>query len=366
MELIINIKDNKFFKVSFGIILILIILILINQVPFITRAFRIITSLFIIPMLLGGFLYYLLRPLVKILTRFLKYKTVAIFISFIIILTIIIFIIYFGGNIITEQTKNLANQLSDYYYSQTIPVEKDNIFFEVGNRVMEYLKRFNIQERLSNFIGSLVEVVKNNIFGIFTTLTNIGTVIVLIPFVVYYLLKDDLKIKNTLVRYLPSDKQEINKLIKKIDDTLSKYIIGQIFVAFILGVLTYIGFLIIGLPNALILSAIVMVTSFIPFLGAILGILPAIFIGISHSFLLVIKIIIVLIVVQQIEGNIIQPRVQGKRLKIHPLVVIFTVLIFITLFGFIGALYAVPAYAVARVIFVEYHDKYMMSKQNNG
>lgn len=366
MELIINITDNKFFKVSFGIILILIILILINQVPFITRAFRIITSLFIIPMLLGGFLYYLLRPLVKILTKFLKYKTVAIFISFIIILAVIVFIIYFGGNIITEQTKNLANQLSDYYYSQTIPVEKDNIFFEVGSRVMEYLERFNIQERISNFIGNLVEVVRNNIFGIFTTLTNIGTVIVLIPFVVYYLLKDDLKIKNAIVRYLPPDKQkEINTLIKKIDDTLSKYIIGQIFVAFILGVLTYIGFLIIGLPNALILSAIVMVTSFIPFLGPILGILPAVFIGISHSFLLVIKIIIVLIVVQQIEGNIIQPRVQGKRLKIHPLVVIFTVLIFITLFGFIGALYAVPAYAVGRVIFVEYHDKYMMSKQNN-
>lgn len=361
-----NVFNNKFFKYSLAIIFILIIFILMNQITFIIRAFRIITSLLIIPLLLGGFLYYLLRPIVDFLTKYLKYRVLAIFISFILIITLIVFIIYFGGNIITEQTRNLINQFSNYYYSDAGIPDENNLVYKIGTQVMEYLERFNIQERISEFMENILGVIRNNIFGIFTTLTNIGTVIVLIPFVVYYLLKDDKKIKKSILAYIPENNRKfIDRMIKKVDQTLSKYITGQVLVALMLGILTYIGFMIISLPNALILSAIVMVTSFIPFLGPILGIIPAVFIGISESFLMVVKIILVLIIVQQIEGNIIQPKVQGNRLKIHPLIVIFMVLIFITLFGFIGALYAVPAYAVGRVIFIEYHGKYIMSKSSN-
>jgi len=364
--IISNIFNSRFFKISIGTILILIILILLRQVTFFTRAFRIVTSLFIIPMLLGGFLYYLLRPLVEFLTRYLKFKGIAIFISFIMIITLIVFIVYFGGNIITQQTRNIINQFQDYYYSQSPTPKEDNMFFKVGTQIMEYLERFNIQERLSTFLENMVDVVRNNIFGIFTTLTNIGTVIVLIPFVVYYLLKDDHHMKVSLLAYFPENKREhMDKILNKVDQTLSRYIRGQVLVALMLGILTYIGFIIIGVPNAIILSAIVMVTSFIPFLGPIIGILPAVFIGISHSFVMVFQIILVLIIVQQIEGNIIQPKVQGKRLKIHPLIVIFMVLIFITLFGFIGALYAVPAYAVGRVLFQEYHKKYFAVDYTN-
>lgn len=366
MVSISNILSSRFFKISFGIILILTIFILLQQVSFFIRAFRIITSLFIIPMLLGGFLYYLLRPMVNFLTKYLKFRTLSIFISFAFIVTLIIFVAYFGGNIITEQTRNLIDQFSDYYYSEASVPTEDNPFLKIGTQVMDYLEQFNIQERLSTFLENMVDVVRNNIFGIFTTLTNIGTVIILIPFVVYYLLKDDHRMKSAFLSYVPIEKRHhIKRILDKIDNTLSKYITGQVLVAFMLGILTYIGFSIIGLPNALILSAIVMITSFIPFLGPILGILPAVFIGISHSFIMVFQIILVLVIVQQIEGNLIQPKVQGTRLKIHPLIVIFMVLIFITLFGFIGALYAVPAYAVARVLFLEYHGRYIMSERKN-
>ncbi|MBS3810911.1 MAG: AI-2E family transporter [Halanaerobiales bacterium] len=356
--IISKILESKFFKVCLAIILILVIIILVKQVTFFIKTFRIITSLFIIPMLLGGFVYYLIRPMVDFLTKYVKYRQVAMLISFIFLIGLVVFVIYFGGNIITEQSRNLVKQFTNYYYSDLQLPEEDNFFFEVGTQIMEYLERFNIQERFSSFLENLLEIIKNNIFGIFTTLTNIGTVIILIPFVVYYLLKDDHKIKESFLLYCPTNKKDdIDRLLTKIDITLSKYIRGQVLIAFILGVLTYIGFIIIGLSNALILSVIVMVTSLIPFLGPILGILPAVFIGMSQSLLMVIKIILVLLIVQQIEGNIIQPNVQGSRLKIHPLVVIFMVLIFITLFGFIGALYAVPTYAVAKVILSEYYGK---------
>ena len=106
-------------------------------------------------------------------------------------------------------------------------------------------------------------------------------------------------------------------MLAEADHTLAQYITGQLLVALILGILSFIGYLIIGLPNALILTLIIMVTSFIPFIGAIVGALPAVLIGITSSFSLALKTIIVLIVVQQLEGNLITPD-PSSRLQIHP------------------------------------------------
>jgi predicted PurR-regulated permease PerM len=61
--------------------------------------------------------------------------------------------------------------------------------------------------------------------------------------------------------------------------------------------------------------------------------------------------------VQQLEGNVLRPKIQGDRLKIHPLVIIFMVIIFVIIFGFLGSLFAVPAYVILRIIFQEFEMK---------
>ena len=142
-------------------------------------------------------------------------------------------------------------------------------------------------------------------------------------------------------------------ILVEADQTLAQYITGQLIVALIEGSLALIGYLIIGLPNALILALTITVTAFIPFIGAILGALPAILIGITSSFSQALKVVIVLIVVNQLENNLIAPRLHGSRLKIHPLIVILVVMAFVTVFGFLGALFAVPSYVVARVLYRE-------------
>ncbi|MFW6310732.1 MAG: AI-2E family transporter, partial [Nanoarchaeota archaeon] len=143
-------------------------------------------------------------------------------------------------------------------------------------------------------------------------------------------------------------RQLINKVAQNIDDTLSRYIGGQIIVALILGILTLIGYLIIGLPNVFILSLFATILSFIPFIGPILGVIPAILIALTTSLIMVLKVLIVMVIVQQLEGNVIQPMIQGKRLNIHNLIIIFMVTIFIIVFGFLGSLFAVPFYASMR------------------
>ena len=168
----------------------------------------------------------------------------------------------------------------------------------------------------------------------------------------FYLLKDDQKIFDNFIKIVPeSKKRKVEKLAEEVDQLLSIFISSQLVVAFFLGLVMFIGFLIIGLPNAVALSFIAMITSLIPIIGPFFGSLPAAFVAITNSWALFLGVLIIILVAQYLEGNVIRPLVQGKRMEIHPIVVLFVVLSGVYLFGFIGALTAVPLYAVLRLLF---------------
>ncbi|MFW6287334.1 MAG: AI-2E family transporter [bacterium] len=354
--------ENRFFKISIGIILILLILFLFNQIDYIFGPLRALFAFLIIPFLLSLFLYYLLRPLVNFLTKKVKFKSLAILLTFFLLVTMIVIISFFGGSIIQTQIKSLSKQFENF------PTNYESITQSITNaiddqRIMNFVESYQIEEKIATFVESVLDGIRNNMLGFFSKVTNIGTIIVLIPLILFYFLKDDKNIYQSTLKLFPENRRKrAEDIIRNVDDTLSKYIGGQLIVAVIIGVLTYIGYLIIGMPNALILSIITMITSFIPFIGPILGILPALLIGITTNLFMVVKILLVLIVTQQIEGNIIQPKIQGNRLSIHPLMVIIVVLSFVMLFGFLGALFAVPIYAVVRVIVGDIYQDRVLSK----
>jgi predicted PurR-regulated permease PerM len=284
--------------------------------------------------------------MVRFLTKYVRSKSLSIIITFLLVILLIVTVSYFGGNIIQNQLKSLTNLFSNYYVSVR------NGLRSIDNEIiLHYIEKYKIEEKLSSFVASLFTGIRNNFQGFFSTVTNIGTIIILIPFILYYFLKDDYSMYQGLLAIIPAKIKKIGGVVLiEADHTLAQYIIGQLMVALVLGILSFIAYLIIGLPNALILSLIIMVTSFIPFIGAILGALPAVLIGITSSFSLTLKVILVMILVQQIEGNLITPRLHGSRLQVHPLIVILIVMAFVTAFGFLGALFAVPSYVVARVL----------------
>lgn len=340
---------SKFFKIAYPIILILLILFLWKQVNFIYEPLNSVLALLLTPLLISLFFYYLLRPLVRFLTKHLRYKSLAILVSFLLIIFIIITISFFGGSIIQKQLKDLTNLFSNYYVSV-----RNSLRNADNELLLHYIEKYKIEEKLSSFVGSVFTGIRNNFFGFFSKVTNIGAIIILIPFILYYFLKDDHSMYQGFIALLPVKIRKLGGVVlTEADYTLAQYITGQLMVALILGSLSFIGYLIIGLPNALILSLIIMVTSFIPFIGAIFGALPAVLIGITSSFSLALKAVMVLIVVQQLEGNLITPRLHGSRLQIHPLIVILVVMAFVKVFGFLGAIFAVPTYVVARVLFRE-------------
>ncbi|NLW55063.1 MAG: AI-2E family transporter [Firmicutes bacterium] len=341
--------EGKFFKFGLSILLILLILFLWKQVHYIYEPLNSVLALLMTPLLISFFFYYLLRPLVRFLAKYLRKKSLAILIIFLLIAVVIISISYFGGSLIQKQVKDLTNLFSNYYASI-----RNSLRNADNELLLHYIEKYNIEEKLSSFVARLFTTIQNNFFGFFSKVTNSGPIIILIPVILYYFLRDDRAIYHGFIGLLPAKIRKMgSSFLAEADRTLAHYITGQLIVALIEGCLALIGYLIIGLPNALILALIITVTAFIPFIGAILGALPAVLIGITSSFSQAIKVVIVLIVVNQLENNLIAPRLHGSRLQIHPLIVILVVMAFVTVFGFLGALFAVPTYVVARVLFRE-------------
>ncbi|MFC0274416.1 AI-2E family transporter [Metabacillus herbersteinensis] len=348
---------HPFFKYLTAFILVLLALHLLSEVDFIVDPIRsFITTLFF-PLLISGFLYYLLKPVVHFLSKS-KYipRTVAILLVFLVIIGGASFVgMTLGGTVekqVNSLMEDLPSQLEDAEGETARIISENNFGFlsygEVKNNVITYLS--NVGQNFGN-----------NIMNIISTITSIATVLLIVPFILFYLLKDDRRFSPFLLKLLPDQhKGEGERILSDIDRTLSMYIVGQMIVALVNGVLMYIGYLIIGLDYALLLAFFVVLTAVVPILGPALGVLPAILVGLMMEPFIVVKILILLIIVQETEGSLVSPLVIGNKLEIHPLTVMLLLLVAGSLYGFIGILIAIPAYSVLKVTIKNFYGFYML------
>ncbi len=226
-------------------------------------------------------------------------------------------------------------------------------------RLQSDYQRFNLPESIRQVIDqnilnlqsaalALVQRVTDWVLGIFSHLFTI----IIVPLLVYYLLRDEASLKRSLLMLFPKKyRRFVTKVGSEMDRTLGAYLRGMLFICFLVGLMTYAGLLIVGLDFALILGIIAGITNIIPYFGPLIGAVPAVLIALLHSPALALKVVIVLVVVQQIESQLIAPQVLGRSLGLHPLVVIFVLLLGGRLFGLVGLIFAVPFTALLRVLF---------------
>ena len=202
------------------------------------------------------------------------------------------------------------------------------------------------------------------LFGKFSVVASFFGVIAglaLVPVYAFYLLLEKRGIQSNWTEYLPlgdsSLKDEIVFVIRSINDYLIVFFRGQVLVAMCDGVLYTIGFLIIGLPYALLLGAIAVPLTMIPFLGAIVTCLGALIIALVQygDWLHPLLVLGVFAIVQSLEGLVIQPKIIGDRVGLHPLTIIIAVMAGTTLFGgLLGGILAIPLTAALRVLMFRY------------
>ncbi|MHA0858335.1 AI-2E family transporter [Paenibacillus sp. CMAA1364] len=342
-------KLSRFIRLCIGIILLLLIIYLASLVDFI---FNPILSLFsmmiIVPFLLAGFFYYLLRPLVDVMERKKIHRSLAILIIYVVIALCIVGFIIGVWPSLAAQLTNLVTSAPSLFNSLGQQLEK----LEQNNFLAALIpENANPMSQITEFLNQGFNLLTNYVSGLFSFFSNFAIILFTFPIFLFYMLKEGGKFGKKIVSFLPIRfRKDGVDVMSDIDQALSGFIVGRVIVNVSLGVLMYIGFLIIGLPYALLLTVIAVILNFIPFVGAILSSVPIVIIGLVESPSVAIWSLIIILVAQQIQDNIVAPYIFGKQLDIHPLTTIILVLAGADLFGIVGVIVIIPMYMVVKIV----------------
>ena len=216
-----------------------------------------------------------------------------------------------------------------------------------------------IQAELGEFRASLIKATGNvfeTLIGIFGGLVSFFSVLV----ITFYISVEAEAIKRVVFFSVPRDYQQYTmNLINAIQRKIGLWLRGQVILMIIIGAMTYIGLSFIGIKYALVLALLAGLAEFIPFLGPVIAAIPAVFVAVVQSPLHLLLVIVVYVVIQQLENNIIVPKVMQRAVWLNPLVIIVVLLVGARFAGVVGAILAVP---VATAISVIVRDKLGMKK----
>jgi predicted PurR-regulated permease PerM len=289
-------------------------------------------------------------------------RTLAILILYVIFVGAIVLVIGLIGPIVIRQIDQLINNIPEYVKSS-----KDLFNYLMHTDLYNWVQEQKLLEKVnSSMLKWLTNFTDNITAGMQTAIgviTSITVTIITVPFILFYMFKDGKKFPLAVMRFIPANyRNEGLNIIRETGETLGTYIQGQTLVCLAVGFLTFIGFLIIHLPYALLLGLIIAVTNIIPYLGPFIGAAPAVIVGLLDSPSKALLAVIVVVVVQQIDGNIMSPLIIGKRLDMHPLTIIVLLLVAGNLAGVLGMILAVPVYAVAKTVVINIYRLWQLRK----
>jgi predicted PurR-regulated permease PerM len=353
---------NGFFKYSTGIILVLLIVFLLGQVGFVLTPLKNALMVVALPLIIALLFYYLLRPLVRLLKKLGLPKFLSIAASFLLMTGLIVLLGILAGNVIVNEFNQLIKELP-----KITKVAENAITNLINSGNLDFLSTDEIVNRVSAFVEKVLPTLGVGVFSGISAVVGAVTALLFVPLILFYFLIDDSMFAERIIKMFPQKyRSETRDVLVDVDKTLSSYITGQAMVCLVIGILMYIGYLIIGLRYALVLALFSMVTAVIPFLGPLLGIIPAILVGLSYNFFMIIKILIVMLIVQQLEGNLITPQIMSKKISTHPVAIMMVLLVSASLFGFVGILLAIPAYALLKVVIKNAIEIYKIVKEEKA
>lgn len=255
-------------------------------------------------------------------------------------------VVYFIIPPMVEQLKQLATQLPNYfdYFSTFI----SNLSAIGGGQLADGQQNL---DTISNFLNNL----STNIFA--TTRGFIGgfTALLTIFVLTLYLLLDERGIKNFFIALLPiKQKTQIQAIAHKVGQGLGAWFRGQLLLGLIIGVLVYIGLILLNVPYALTLAMLAGILELIPVIGPIISAIPAILISLSISPTTALMVAVFYILIQELENKLLVPKVMQRTVGLHPVTVIIVLLIGAKLMGLIGILLAVPVTTMIYIILKEW------------
>jgi predicted PurR-regulated permease PerM len=260
---------------------------------------------------------------------------------------IFIFILSFSLLIpsISKESSNISDTISsiqkfiDVFYYKIKLISSNKTIYTIVN---------NLSLKVNNQVVSMVT-------KLFDSVLDLGeniVVVTIVPIISYYFLSDGDNINNKILNFFPAKSRNlIKKISLDIDKILGKYILSQLFLCAIIGAATFIILIVFKIDFPVILSMLNAFMNIIPYFGPVFGAVPIILVALLKSPQSALWVTIWLYLLQQVEGNIISPKVTGDSVSMHPLMVIILLIIGGKAAGFMGMVLAIPIGAIIKGIY---------------
>lgn len=298
------------------------------------------------PFAIGILITYILEPAVRYLMNKGLRRRTAVGIIFFILIGVLLLSLFYVIPVLFEEADNLIEIIPDYIkyirnkaadfnlkYKRTFPLEiqqvADQNIIQIKDSI--YKKFDNLYDSIKNMFAGLLSIILGPILG-------------------FYILKDIDIIKKSIAEYIPVKyRHNVMLWLVTIDNTLGLYVRSQLAISVIIALFTSIAMLILKIDFALLIGLVAGIANIIPYFGPLIGSLPAVAIATLKYPHKIPWIIVSTIIIHEVESGIVSPYVLGETVGLHPLTVIFSLLMGGAFFGPWGLVFAVPAAVIIKL-----------------
>jgi len=300
------------------------------------------------PFLFAVLIAYILYPLVVAVENRGASRVVAIFVVYAL----------FGvglGVVFWLTLPNLLGELEDM--ARKLPRQAVHLE-ELGHDAVGLFRRIELpdtfQEAVDGLLAKAQEALERLAGKLMQALMDLFTNIIALliaPILAFYFLRDHQAMRERALRYVPARyRGDAQYILREVNTALNGFFRGQLWICLFVGLFIYGGLFLLKIPYALFIALLAGLFDIIPYFGPVLGFLPAAALALSKSPMTVLWVLLLFAAANQIENSLISPWLIGERVGLHPLAVIFAVLVGGYLLGILGLLVAVPAAAIVRVL----------------
>ena len=279
-------------------------------------------------------LAFVLSPLVSRIERAVRVRVAAVAITFVATVAVLVVTLVLLAAPLVQESGRLSEALPGY----VTQLESGAPVIVLGYQLPDEI-RLRAGSALASVGGGFAEQAVSIVVGLLSAIVDVFLVLV----IALYLLLDTRRMRAFFLRLLPlRPRAHVERVEAEVVRVFGAYVRGQLVLAFIVGIASTAVLLLLGVPYAIVLGVLAGILELVPMLGPILGAIPAVLVALFQPFPLVLWVIVAFIVIQQLESNLLVPRISGHAVGLHPLAAMLALIAGLEIGGIVGALFAVP------------------------
>ena len=277
---------------------------------------------------------FVLSPLVSRIERAVRHRPVAVAITFLATIAVLVAVLVVIAAPLVRESARLSDALPGYVAELQSGAPVTVLGYQVPEEV-----RQRAGSALASVGGGFAEQAVSIVVRLLSAIVDLFLVLV----IALYLLLDTRRMRTFFLRLLPlRPRAHAERVEAEVVRVFGAYVRGQLILALVVGVASTLALLILGVPYAIVLGVLAGILELVPMLGPVLGSIPAVLVALFQPFPVVLWVILAFVIIQQLEANLLVPRISGHAVGLHPLAAMLALIAGLEVGGIVGALFAVP------------------------